>query len=47
MQEQIKQWLEQGHIDIFLGYKMIQGHPLPYCFTKDNPDDLNDLIVGA
>jgi len=44
MQEQIKEWLEQGKIDIFLGYKMVQGHPLPHCFTKDNLGEIDDLI---
>lgn len=38
--------LEQGKIDIFLGYKMVQGHPLPHCFTKDNLDELNELVTG-
>ena len=46
MQEQVREWLEQGKVDIFLGYKMIQDHPLPYCFTKDNLDEIGDLIVG-
>jgi len=34
MQEQVREWLEQGKVDIFLGYKKIQGHPLPHCFTR-------------
>ena len=40
MQQQVKQWLEQETVDIFLGYKMMQGHTLPYCFTKENLDVL-------
>lgn len=46
MQEQVREWLEQGKVDIFLGYKEIQGHPLPHCFTKDNLDEISELIVG-
>jgi formate dehydrogenase (coenzyme F420) beta subunit len=46
MQFQVKQWLSEGTVDIFLGYKMDQGHPLPHCFTKDNLDAVNDLIAG-
>ena len=46
MQEQVREWLEQDKVDIFLGYKQIQGHPLPHCFTKDNLDEIGDLIVG-
>ena len=46
MQEQVKDWLDQDKVDLFLGYKMVQGHPLPHCFTKDNLDEVDDLIVG-
>nr|MBC8362692.1 4Fe-4S binding protein [Candidatus Desulfatibia profunda] len=46
MQTQVKQWLQEGSVDIFLGYKLVQGHPLPHCFTKDNLDEVNDLIAG-
>jgi ferredoxin len=46
MQEQVKEWLEQGKVDLFLGYKMIQGHPLPHFFSKENIDEVDDLIVG-
>jgi len=46
MQQQVKSWLEQGTVDIFLGYKMVQGHPLPCCFTKENLDEVDELIAG-
>jgi len=46
MQEQVKEWLEQGTVDLFLGYKMIQGHPLPHFFTKANLDEVDDLVAG-
>ncbi|MBU0698034.1 MAG: 4Fe-4S binding protein [Pseudomonadota bacterium] len=46
MQTQVKQWLQEGSVDIFLGYKLVQGHPLPHCFTKDNLDEVNELIAG-
>jgi ferredoxin len=46
MQQQVKQWLEEGTVDIFLGYKMMQGHPLPYCFTKENLDEVTELTAG-
>lgn len=47
MQEQVKEWLEQGKVDIFLGYKMVEGHPLPHFFTKENLAEVNDLITGS
>jgi len=46
MQQQVKSWLEQGTVDIFLGYKMVQGHPLPCCFTKENLEEVDELIVS-
>lgn len=47
MQEQVKEWLDQGRVDIFLGYKMVEGHPLPHSFTKDNIDEVKDLVTGS
>ncbi|MBW2574192.1 MAG: hypothetical protein JRC56_01925 [Deltaproteobacteria bacterium] len=46
MQEQVKEWLDQDKVDLFLGYKMVQKHPLPHCFTKDNLDEVDELIAG-
>jgi ferredoxin len=46
LQEQVKEWLDQGKVDLFLGYKMVQGHPLPHCFTRNNLDEVEDLIFG-
>ena len=46
MNAKIKHWLEEGTIDIFLGYKMVDGHPLPHCFTKERIDELNDLVIS-
>ena len=46
LRDQVNAWLKEGKVDIFLGYKMVQGHPLPHCFTKENPDEADELIVG-
>ena len=46
LRDQVTAWLKEGKVDIFLGYKMVQGHPLPHCFTKENPDEADELIVG-
>ncbi|RZB33626.1 MAG: hypothetical protein SRB2_03737 [Desulfobacteraceae bacterium Eth-SRB2] len=46
LRDQVNAWLKEGKVDIFLGYKMVQGHPLPHCFTKENPDETDELIVG-
>ena len=47
MNTQIKQWLSDGTIDIFLGYKMMAGHPLPHCFTAKRLKEVDELIVGS
>lgn len=46
MNAQIKGWLEEGTIDIFLGYKMVDGHPLPHGFTRENIGELDALLVS-
>ena len=27
LRDQVNAWLKEGKVDIFLGYKMVQGHP--------------------
>ena len=46
MQSQVKAWLESGKVDVFLGYKMVQGHPLPHFFTAEKLDEVDDLVVS-
>jgi formate dehydrogenase subunit beta len=46
MKDKIKQWLKEGTLDIFLGYKKVDGHPLPYGFTKAQIDEIDDLVVS-
>jgi formate dehydrogenase (coenzyme F420) beta subunit len=46
MKSKVKRWLEDGTIDIFIGYKMVKGHPLPHCFTPDHMEEIDGLIVG-
>ena len=42
----IKRWLETGRIDIFLGYRLLEGHPLPFAFGHDDLAELDGLIIG-
>lgn len=46
MKNKVKEWLENGTVDLFLGYKMVFGHSLPHCFSKEQIDDVDQLIVG-
>jgi ferredoxin len=43
---EVKRWLEGGTVDVFLGYKMVLGHPLPHCFGRENVDEVDELIIG-
>lgn len=47
MREQIRTWLHEGELDVFLGFKEIEGHPLPYLFSKANLDEVDTMIVDA
>jgi formate dehydrogenase subunit beta len=46
MKDTIKRWLDEGIVDLFLGYKTVMGHPLPHCFVKANIEEVDDLIIG-
>lgn len=46
MQDQVKSLLKEGTVDIFLGYRMVQGHPLPHVFVKERLQEVDDLISG-
>ena len=47
MKATVKQWLAEGKVDVFLGYRMMAGHPLPYCFTFEKIEAVDDLVVGS
>lgn len=46
MKKKVKKWLEDGTVDVFLGYKMVHGHPLPHCFTVEDVAEVDELIVS-
>ena len=43
---QVELLLEQGKIDIFLGYRELDGHLIPHGFTVDNLDELKGLKIS-
>jgi formate dehydrogenase subunit beta len=47
MNTEVKRWLEEGVVDLFLGYKTVMGHCLPHCFVKEKIEEVDDLIVGG
>jgi formate dehydrogenase subunit beta len=46
MINKVKAWLEDGTIDIFLGYKETNHHPLPHCFTQERIEEVEDLVLS-
>jgi ferredoxin len=47
MKNRVRKWLEDGTVDLFIGNKMIEGHPLPHFFSRDNIEEVNELIIGS
>ncbi len=43
---QVEQLITQNKVDIFLGYKDLDGHLIPHAFTRDNLDELKELQTG-
>ena len=46
MQAQVEQWLKEGSVDLFIGYKNVDGHVMPHFFNRDNIDEVKDLVEG-
>lgn len=46
MKDQVKSRLQEGSIDVFVGYKQVQGHCLPHCFVKERLHELQDMVEG-
>ncbi len=44
--KKVEQMLEQGKIDIFLGYREISGHLIPHGFTMENIKELKELKIS-
>jgi formate dehydrogenase (coenzyme F420) beta subunit len=44
MKNTVKRWLETGAVDIFLGYKLTEGHPLPHGFVREHLEAVEGLI---
>jgi ferredoxin len=46
MIDKVKSLLEAGTVDIFLGYRTVEGHPLPHGFVKERLQDVDELIIS-
>ena len=43
MKTTVKRWLEAGSVDIFLGYRVSDGHALPHGFVRQRLEEVDDL----
>ena len=43
----IRHWLEHGIVDIFLGYRCLDSHPIPHAFTRETLDELEQMTLPA
>ena len=44
MIDKVKSLLKEGRVDIFLGYRIMEGHPLPHGFVKERLQEVDELI---
>ena len=47
MQSRVKEWLDQGEVDVFIAYIRRKGHVLPHVFTRDRLDECEALHPGV
>jgi len=46
MKTKIRKWLKQGTVDLFIGYKMVEGHCLPHFFSNEDLEEINEIVTG-
>jgi ferredoxin len=46
VRRQVREWLEQDAVDLFLAYRVICGHPLPHAFSRQRIEEVDGLVTG-
>ena len=46
MKKAVKAWLETGRVDIFIGFRMLEGHPMPDFLVNDKKPEVEVFING-
>jgi ferredoxin len=46
IQKQVRHWLEEERVDIFLAYRIVEGHSLPHAFTRERIEETAELVTG-
>jgi ferredoxin len=45
--KQVREWLDRGVVDLFLAYRITDGHPLPHAFTREEIGEVTELVPGS
>lgn len=45
LRDKVRKLLAEGKAAGYIGYKMVEGHPLPHFFTKDRLNEVDEAIV--
>jgi formate dehydrogenase subunit beta len=45
IRKKVEELFKEGTVAGYLGYKMVEGHSLPYLFTPDKPEELAESVV--
>ena len=46
LRDKVRKLLADGKVAGYIGYKMVEAHPLPYFFTKDRLTEVDEAIVA-
>lgn len=46
VRERVKDWLQRGIVDVFIAYRIVEGHPLPHGFTREKIGEVEALVTG-
>ena len=47
MKQTVRTWLRESEVDIFLAYRNLHGHMLPFAFSRNNLDDIEDMVASG
>lgn len=47
IKQSVKRWLKNGDVDIFLGYRVVDGHSVPHGYTQENIADVETMVASG
>ena len=46
IRDKVEKLFAEGKVAGYLGYRLVDGHPLPHLFTPEHPEELDQAIVA-